>query len=228
MSEKSQAQILLERYWEEASNQGNYELVRELCANPIIRHDVDGGVTRLSHDEQIARVKMGVEDFGVHIDRVITHADDTYVTSIWETKSAKDEKPILDQWIRAHENDPMYRFGSQQFGNPIDPSSQTEDLGDDAIKASLYGIENLKKIVPNLNKWTYDEGEDFQELEDLYAQIFNQYNRYMGHVIANIGGVYENYKTFDQPGSVYSHVVKNHQKQCMKFLNEQLFKKNFL
>ena len=46
----------------------------------------------------------------------------------------------------------------------------------------------------------------------------------MGHVIANIGGVYENYKTFDQSGSVYSHVVKNHQKQCMKFLNEQLFK----
>ena len=143
---------------------------------------------------------------------------------ILEAKSAKDEKPILDQWIRAHEKDPMYRFGSQQFGNPIDPSSQTEDLGDDAIKASLYGIENLKKIVPNLNKWTYNEGEDFQELEDLYAQIFNQYNRYMGHVIANIGGVYENYKTFDQYGSVYSHVVKNHQKQCMKFLNEQLFK----
>ena len=143
---------------------------------------------------------------------------------ILEAKSAKDEKPILDQWIRAHEKDPMYRFGSQQFGNPIDPTSQTEDLGDDAIKASLYGIENLKKIVPNLNKWTYNEGEDFQELEDLYAQIFNQYNRYMGHVIANIGGVYENYKTFDQSGSVYSHVVKNHQKQCMKFLNEQLFK----
>ena len=143
---------------------------------------------------------------------------------ILEAKSAKDEKPILDQWIRAHEKDPMYRFGSQQFGNPIDPSSQTEDLGDDAIKASLYGIENLKKIVPNLNKWTYSEGEDFQELEDLYAQIFNQYNRYMGHVIANIGGVYENYKTFDQSGSVYSHVVKNHQKHCMKFLNEQLFK----
>ena len=143
---------------------------------------------------------------------------------ILEAKSAKDEKPVLDQWIRAHEKDPMYRFGSQQFGNPIDPSSQTEDLGDDAIKASLYGIENLKKIVPNLNKWTYKEGEDFQELEELYAQIFNQYDRYMGHVIANIGGVYENYKTFDQSGSVYSHVVKNHQKQCMKFLNDQLFK----
>jgi hypothetical protein len=143
---------------------------------------------------------------------------------ILEAETAKDEKSILDQWIRAHEKDPMYRFGSQQFGNPIDPSSQTEDLGDDAIKASLYGIENLKKIVPNLNKWTYKEGDDFQELEDLYIQIFSQYNRYMGHVIANIGGVYENYKTFEQLGSVYDHVKKNHQKQCLKFLNDQLFK----
>ena len=143
---------------------------------------------------------------------------------ILQAKTSKDEKPVLDKWIRVHETDPMYRFGSQQFGNPIDPSSQTEDLGDDAIKASLYGIENLKKIVPNLSKWTYREGDDFQELEDLYAQIFNQYNRYMGHVIANIGGVYENYKTFDQSGSVYSHVPRIHQKKCMKFLNEQLFK----
>ena len=143
---------------------------------------------------------------------------------ILEAKTAKDEKPILDQWIRAHENDPMYRFGSQQFGNPIDPSSQTEDLGNDAIKASLYGIKNLKKIVPELNTWIYKEGEDFQELEDLYDQVFNQFNRYMGHVIANIGGVYENYKTFDQSGPVYTNVKKNHQKDCMKFLNEQLFK----
>ena len=95
MSDKSKAQVLLERYWEEASNQGHYELVRELCADPITRHDADGGITTLSHDEQIARVKMGVEDFGVHIDRIITHADDTYVTSIWETKSAKDENMNL-------------------------------------------------------------------------------------------------------------------------------------
>ncbi len=95
MSEKSQAQILLERYWEEASNQGNYELVREICADPIVRHDVDGQVTRMSHDEQIARLKMGREEFGVLIDRVITHADDTYVTSIWETHSAKDESMSL-------------------------------------------------------------------------------------------------------------------------------------
>lgn len=92
---KSKAQVVLERYWEEASNQGNYELIRELCADPIVRHDPEGKSTQLSHDEQIARVKMGREDMGVHIDRVITHADDTYVTSIWEITSEKHENMNL-------------------------------------------------------------------------------------------------------------------------------------
>tara|TARA_B100001287_G_scaffold72449_1_gene60093 strand:- start:2285 stop:4777 length:2493 start_codon:yes stop_codon:yes gene_type:complete len=142
---------------------------------------------------------------------------------ILEAKTAFDEKPILDSWIIAHENDLMYRFGSQQFGNPIDPSSQTEDLGDNAIKASTYGIKNLKKIVPEIKNWSFKQGGDFQEMEELYDQVFNQFNRYMGHVIANIGGIYENYKTHEQKGPVYSHVDKTHQKNCLMFINKQLF-----
>jgi hypothetical protein len=117
----------------------------------------------------------------------------------------------------------MYRFGSQQSGGVIDPSSQTEDLGDDAIKASNYGINNLKIIVPKLNEWTAEPGGDYEELDILYGQVLGQYNRYMGHVTANIGGVYEYYKASDQEGPVYSHVPKAHQKACMKFLNDQLF-----
>jgi len=88
---KSKAQLLLERYWEEASNEGHYELVREVCADPIIRHDPEGKITALSHDEQIERLRMVREDVGIHIERIITHADDTYVTSIWEITSEKDE-----------------------------------------------------------------------------------------------------------------------------------------
>ncbi len=138
-------------------------------------------------------------------------------------ETATDEKETLDQWILAHQDDPMYRFGSQQFGNPIDPSSQTEDLGDNAIKASAYGIANLKRIVPNLIEWTAEDGKDYDDLQDLYNQVLSQYNRYMGHVAANIGGVYEYYKTYEQEGAVYTHVDKKHQRACMQFLQEQLF-----
>lgn len=138
-------------------------------------------------------------------------------------KSAEDEKPILDSWILAHQDDPMYRFGRQQGGGVIDPSSQTEDLGDDAVKASTYGIANLKRIVPNLVQWTYEKGKNYDDLETMYGQVLSQYNRYMGHVAANVGGVYEYYKTYDQEGAVYTHVPEAKQKAAMKFLREELF-----
>jgi len=139
-------------------------------------------------------------------------------------KSAEEEEPILNSWIREHENDPRYRFGHQQVGDIHDPSSQTEDLGDDAIKASLYGIANLKRIVPNLMKWTTEKGKDYDDLGTLYGQVVGQFRRYMGHVSNNIGGVYEYYKTADQEGEVYVPVPKEHQKNCMTFMQEQLFK----
>ncbi|SEL72222.1 protein of unknown function [Aquimarina amphilecti] len=136
--------------------------------------------------------------------------------------TAKEEKKTLDSWILKHADDPKYRFGRQQFG-VIDPSSQTEDLGDDAVKASTYGIANLKRIIPNLIQWTAEDGKNYNDLQTMYGQVLSQYNRYMGHVSSNIGGVYEYYKTYDQEGAVYTHVTKENQKRAMKFLQEQLF-----
>ena len=136
--------------------------------------------------------------------------------------SAEDEKKTLDRWILNKAGDPMYRFGRQQFG-VIDPSSQTEDLGDDAVKASTYGIANLKRIVPNLIEWTAEDGKNYDDLGIMYGQVLGQYNRYMGHVSSNIGGVYEYYKTYDQEGAVYTHVDKAHQEKSMDFIQNQLF-----
>ena len=137
-------------------------------------------------------------------------------------KTAEEEKATLNQWILEKAEDPKYRFGRQQ--RPvIDPSSQTEDLGDDAIKASNYGIANLKRILPKLIEWTYEEGKNYDDLETLYDQVFNQFNRYMGHVTSNIGGVYEYNKTYEQEGPVYEHVNKYHQANSLNFLHQQLF-----
>lgn len=139
-----------------------------------------------------------------------------------ESKTEDDEKKTLDSWILKHADDPKYRFGRQQSG-VIDPSSQTEDLGDDAMKASMYGIANMKRIMPNLIKWTAEDGKEYDDLETMYEQLLGQFNRYMGHVAANIGGVYEYYKTYDQEGAVYTHVDKAKQKAAMDFLQNQLF-----
>ena len=134
-------------------------------------------------------------------------------------KTAEEEKEVLNKWITERADDLMFRFGSSS----IDPSSQTEDLGNDAIKASNYGIANLKRIIPNLIEWTTEDGENYDELQYLYGQVLSQFRRYLGHVSTNVGGVYQYYKTSDQEGAVYTHVEKNHQKNCIKFLNKNLF-----
>ncbi|WP_283637341.1 zinc-dependent metalloprotease [Aquaticitalea lipolytica] len=142
---------------------------------------------------------------------------------ILDAKTPEDEKKTLDSWILKYAGDPMYRFGHQQAGDVVDPSSQTEDLGDDAMLASEYGIKNLKRIVPNLIKWTTKNGEGYDDLDEMYGHVISQFNRYMGHVSNNIGGVYEHYKTSDQAGAVYTYVDKNHQKRALDFIQNNLF-----
>jgi hypothetical protein len=147
---------------------------------------------------------------------------------ILEAESPEEEQAILDQWIVEKKGDPIYRFGRQ--GNAYDPSTQSEDLGDNAMKASAYGIANLKRILPNLTEWTKEEDKPFknyEDLEELYGQVLAQFNRYMGHVRTNVGGVYEIFKSTGQGEPVYTHVDHAVQKEAVRFLNEELFKTPF-
>lgn len=135
--------------------------------------------------------------------------------------TAQQEKDKLDVWTKEKAGNPMYFYGRQ--GNAYDPRDQSEDLGDNAMKASGYGIANLKRILPNVEKWTFEKGKDFSNLSEIYGEIVGQYNRYMGHVTYNVGGLYENFKTYDQAGAVYKYLDKAKQKEAIAFLNQQLF-----
>ena len=105
----------------------------------------------------------------------------------------------------------------------LDPRNQNEDLGDDAMLASAYGIKNLKRIVPNLIKWTQQPDEDYTRAGEMYIEVVNQYQRYMGHVLMNIGGILTTPKTVEQSGDVYGFVPKEKQKRAMAFLQKELF-----
>lgn len=143
---------------------------------------------------------------------------------ILEAKTPEAEQPTLDKWILAKQGDPVYRFGRQ--GNNYDPSTQSEDLGDDAMKASDYGIKNLKVILPNLANWTAEADKpfkDYSDLNEMYGQVIGQYNRYMGHIRTNVGGVYEFYKSAGQDEAVYVHTDKTKQKRAVQFINKELF-----
>ncbi|MEP0971510.1 MAG: zinc-dependent metalloprotease [Balneola sp.] len=135
-------------------------------------------------------------------------------------ETPEDELNTLDSWIEAKADDPVYRFASS---TGYDPSAQTEDLGDDPVKSSTYGLMNLKRVVPNLIEWTSTEGEGYDDLEEIYGELIGQWSRYARHVATNIGGVYQSRKASDQEGWVYTPVSKDYQKQAMKFLNDHAF-----
>ena len=139
-----------------------------------------------------------------------------------ENETVEETAKRLNKWTIAQLKDPIYFYGRQ--GLTSDPRSQSEDLGDDAIKASRYGIANLKRILPNIEKWTYQEGQPYSDLVELYQEVIVQFNRYMGHVRTSIGGIYENPKTYDQEGSVFTHVEKAKQKNALKFIADEAFK----
>ncbi|QTE35583.1 zinc-dependent metalloprotease [Mucilaginibacter gossypii] len=136
-------------------------------------------------------------------------------------KTPEQEKETLAVWTNKNAGNPVYYFGRQ--GTTIDPRLQNEDLGDNAMKASAYGIANLKRILPNLEKWSYKKDEDYADLNELYNEVLGQYYRYMGHVTTNIGGMNENFKTYDQKGAVYDFVNKERQREAALFLNQQLY-----
>lgn len=138
-----------------------------------------------------------------------------------EAATAEDEVAILDKWIDAKANDKRFYFGRQ--GQQDDPRDQSECIGDNAMKASTYGIKNLQRIVPNLASWTKTPNEGYSDLADMYSETVNQYRRYIGHVCYNFGGIYETLKKTNQAGPIYEYVSKATQKEAIDFISKQVF-----
>ncbi|AUC84960.1 metalloprotease [Polaribacter sp. ALD11] len=134
-----------------------------------------------------------------------------------ENTSAREEILVLNEWIRKHENDPLYFYGAQQ-GTVIDPRSQSEDLGDNAVKASNYGLKNLKRILPNILDWTKEEGQDYYKASKLYKAVIDQWGTYNGHVMANIGGVYVNNTVYGDGKNTFEPVPVKMQKEALDYI----------
>ena len=138
-----------------------------------------------------------------------------------EFDSTEAELPTLDAWILEKSGDPKYKFGNQ--GSRFDPTAQTEDVGNNAIKASNYGLKNLEYVAANLSNWTSDQTNNYDDLEELYGELLSVWSRYIGHVVTNIGGVYENTKNPNQDGNVYAAVSKSLQTESMQWLHDNAF-----
>ena len=135
---------------------------------------------------------------------------------------AQADRKINNKWIVDNlSKNPRIWFGGE--GRNDDPRAQTEDLGDNAMLASEYGIKNLKRILVNLPEWTKEEGDKYENLSQMYGQVVGQFSRYMGHVLRNVGGIQETYKSVEEKGDVYTPTTVATQKQAMQFFHTQLF-----
>jgi hypothetical protein len=133
------------------------------------------------------------------------------------------ERPILSRLITEQSGPMLYRYVSEQLGG-IDPRSQTEDVGDDPLRASTFALANMKRMVPNLVAWTTKPGEDYDDLAELYGEALANWGRYMGHVASLIGGVTVDSKTADQAGTVYHVVPRARQQAALRFLGDEVFR----
>ncbi|MBA4056246.1 MAG: hypothetical protein C0490_16140, partial [Marivirga sp.] len=138
-----------------------------------------------------------------------------------DIRSEENEIPFLNGWIMEKSRDKKFWFGSE-FSNE-DPRVQTEDLGDNAMLASEYGIRNLQRIVPNLVQWSYEPNEGYRNLRRVYSGVLSQFNYYLNHVAVHIGGVYETTKTAEQIGPVFSVVPAAKQREAIDFLSKNIF-----
>lgn len=139
-----------------------------------------------------------------------------------EYKTADAEKGKLNAWIMDKLKNPRLWWGDGE-ANQEDSRNQTEDLGDDAMKAGMYGIKNLQRIVPNLLQWTREENKDYAGLENMYEQVTGQFQRYMVHIARNVGGQMLTPKMVEQSGPVYEMNTESKQREAVDFLNKNIF-----
>lgn len=185
-------------------------------------HGVAPSIMDYARFNYVAQPEDGITNFFPRIGEYDDWVTQYGYKPIANVKNPSDEESTLNEWIKSKGDNPIYRYGRQRR-LPIDPTAQTEDIGHDAMISSELGIKNLKRILVKLREWTSEDGENYDELNELYLNILGQLNRYSGHVVSNVGGVYEYYKTSDQDGAVYTHADKDKQGRAVQFLNSQIF-----
>jgi hypothetical protein len=136
----------------------------------------------------------------------------------------EDHKMLEPMTVRAQQNKRLWWGDGESLEGFRDPRRQREDLGDDPVKASYYGILNLKREIKALPQWTLDNEKDlyWQDIETMYSHIRTQFLRYMGHVSRNIGGYLITFKPKGSTEDVYVPQPLNKQKAALQFLNEQV------
>lgn len=137
----------------------------------------------------------------------------------------EDEVADLQELLSNYTGNLYIYSEAQDMREGIDPRAQSEDLGDNSMKASRYGIANLKRIMPEIVKWTTtgEQGQDYDAASRLYAAVLSQWSNYVYHVLTNVGGIYVDNTTVGDGKLTYRFVEKDRQRDAVQFLIDEVF-----
>ena len=177
---------------------------------------------RFNHVAQPGDYERGVSMMPPRMGVFDEYAVKWLYTYLPDAKTPEEEQPWLDSLIRVHAADPIYRYGKQQVYNTLDPTSLSEDLGDDLVRGAEYGIKNLKFIMKHLNEWYGEDDNDLTARQAIYMSLLNQYLTFVSHVYNIKGGMMMNERKAGDPRPSYSFVDGDYQRRAQKFLVDQL------
>ncbi len=170
----------------------------------------------------VAQPEDGVTDLMAKVGAYDRWAIEWNYKPIYGTSSAEEDQKILNQWYKEKAaNNPALHFLTE--ASTFDPRAQNEDIGNNSMVASEYGIKNLKRILPNAIEWTQEDGQNFDRAEEIYDNVFGQYRRYIGHVSKWLGGLFDTPKTADQEGAIFEPAPRDMQESAVRFLHQHLF-----
>lgn len=139
-------------------------------------------------------------------------------------KSPYEEIPAQRSFVAKHSENPIYFFGPQGSSRSIlDPRSQSEDIGDDAVAASKLGLRSLKAIMPNVLAWADAKAGEYVQAGKLLHDVIDQWHTYAYHVMANVGGVYLNDRAYAAERASFVPVPRSKQRAAVKYLIEEAF-----
>jgi len=170
----------------------------------------------------IAQPGDGVTRFVPDIGAYDVHAVEWGYRRFPGLDSPDAERARLNELAQRANDDPRLRYVAQA-GNATDPRAQREDLGDDPVYAGELGLANLQRIADNLVEWTSEDAVGYDNLDELYGRLVNQWQMYMNHAGSVVGGVHIDYKTADEAGVVYDPVTAEEQRRALDFVLEHAF-----
>jgi Met-zincin/Domain of unknown function (DUF5117) len=139
--------------------------------------------------------------------------------------TSDDEVWRLDKIAAQQVEDPMLRFGGDDYAAALDPSVNSNVIGSDPIAATDMGLRNIDRVVPLLIPATTKLGGSYARLAEMYQALLTQRYRELSAVAKLVGGVYETRYQAGRGVAPFAAVPPATQRAAVQFLVERAFVK---